>query len=167
MTNPKPERIEDGMIYPSDSRYAIAERAFRRGYHHGVVEFAVHAKNLPTAFRTYAEIYEEQIRDWRWSFNPKDKPVCPPQMQPYSEPLIRDFYYLGRCGICGGKGHLVESETGWSVLCTGTCKRHTQVHDALCWAVSEWDEAEIKRKGGFIPCSPYWRSQRRMLKLIL
>jgi hypothetical protein len=80
MTNSKPERIEDGMIYPSDSRYAIAERAFRRGYHHGVVEFAVHAKNLPASFRTYTEIYEGQIRDWRWSFNPKDKPVCPPQM---------------------------------------------------------------------------------------
>ncbi|GHT16117.1 hypothetical protein FACS1894170_13560 [Planctomycetales bacterium] len=29
------------------------------------------------------------------------------------------------------------------------------------------DEAEIKRKGGFIPCSPYWRSQRCMLKFIL
>ncbi|GHT41684.1 hypothetical protein FACS189443_3780 [Planctomycetales bacterium] len=29
------------------------------------------------------------------------------------------------------------------------------------------DEAEIKRKGGFIHCSLYWRSQRRMLKFIL
>ena len=141
----KLESIEDGMIYPDEPHYAIAERAFRRGFHHGVVEIATHAKNIPFYFRYYARMYEDAISDWRWSFNSKDNPVCPPQAPPYSESAIADYYYLSPCGVCGGKGHLVNSEKGWSVICTGKCKRQTFVSKSINAAADEWDVEYISR----------------------
>jgi len=141
----KLERIEDGMIYPSDPRYAIVERAFRRGFHHGVVEIAFHAKNIPFYFRYYARMYEAAISDWRWSFNSKDRPVCPPQAPPYSQSAIADYYYLAPCGVCGGKGHLVNRKSVWSVACTGECKRQTSICEGKIIAVLAWNKEYASR----------------------